>query len=137
MHIKGTPETMQRDPAYASLTSEIIASLKESIDCATEAGIDRKSIIVDPGIGFGKTTEHNLQIIKLLDEFTSLGLPILIGTSRKSFIGHVLGASLENRLLGTAATVVASILNGAHIVRVHDVLEVAQLTKITDAILSS
>lgn len=136
MHIKGTPTNMQKNPFYASLIEEIITSLKESIHLATSAGTDKKSLILDPGIGFGKTTEHNLQIISRLKDFACLNLPILIGTSRKSFIGNVLKLAVEERLLGTAATVVASIFNGAHIVRVHDVKEVIQATRMADAILN-
>ena len=137
MHIKGTPRTMQKNPIYASLIEEIIDSLRESVSCATAAGIDRKRIIIDPGIGFGKSTEHNLKIIKKLKDFVCLDLPILIGTSRKSLIGNVLNLPVEKRLYGTAATVAAAISNGAHIVRVHDVKEVIQVTRMVDAILNS
>lgn len=137
MHIKGTPQTMQENPNYASLIEEIIESLKGSISRAAQAGIDRKRIIIDPGIGFGKTTDHNLQIINRLRDFACLNLPILIGTSRKSFIGNVLTLPLQKRLLGTAASVAASIFNGAHIVRVHDVKEMIQVAKMVDAILNS
>lgn len=137
MHIKGNPQTMQEHPFYSSLIGEIIDSLNESISIASGAGIERKRLAVDPGIGFGKTTEHNLQIIKRLKEFSSLDLPILIGASRKSFIGNVLNLPAEERLLGTAATVAASILNGAHIVRVHDVKEIIQVVRMVDAILNS
>lgn len=135
MHIKGTPRTMQNNPFYASLIEEIIGSLKQSITLATSAGIDRNKIVVDPGIGFGKSTEHNLEIVNRLGEFSCLDLPILVGTSRKSFIGNVLKAPVEERLWGTAATVTLSIINGAHIVRVHDVKEMAQVVKMTDAVL--
>ncbi|MBU3934267.1 MAG: dihydropteroate synthase, partial [Candidatus Omnitrophica bacterium] len=108
-----------------------------SVSEAYAAGIDRKRIIIDPGIGFGKTTMHNLQIIKELKDFTCLDLPILIGTSRKSFIGDVLNLPVEERMLATAATVAASIFNGAHIVRVHDVKETVQASRMVDAILNS
>lgn len=137
MHIKGTPQDMQNNPVYGSLIEEIIDSLSESISYAVAAGIERKRIIVDPGIGFGKTTEHNLQIIKRLRDFTSLELPILVGTSRKSFIGNVLNLPADQRLWGTAASVAASIFNGAHIVRVHDVKEMVEVSKMADAILNS
>lgn len=137
MHIKGTPQTMQKNPVYVSLIEEIINSLKESVSSATVAGIDKNRIIIDPGIGFGKTTMHNLQIIKRLKDFTSLDLPVLIGTSRKSVIGKVLNLPVERRLLGTAATVAVSIYNGAHIVRVHEVKEMVQITRMIDAILNS
>lgn len=137
MHIKGIPQTMQENPTYISLIKEVIESLRESVSCAVEAGIERRRVIIDPGIGFGKTTVHNLQIINRLKDFACLDLPILIGTSRKSFIGNVLKLSVQRRLLGTAASVAASIFNGAHIVRVHDVKEMAQVTRIVDAILNS
>jgi dihydropteroate synthase len=137
MHIKGTPQTMQKHPFYTSLIKEIMESLKESISLAVASGIDKKKIIVDPGIGFGKTTEHNLQIIKRLKDFTKLDFPILIGTSRKSFIGNVLNVPAQKRTWGTAATVAASILNGAHIVRVHDVKQMSQVVKMIDAIVNS
>jgi len=137
MHIKGTPQTMQDNPVYSFLIDEIIDSLKESISEAKASGINRENIAVDPGIGFGKTTEHNLQIIKKLNEFNCLELPILIGTSRKSFIGNVLNLPVDRRLLGTAASVAVAILNGAHIVRVHDVKEMLEVTKIVDIILNS
>jgi len=136
MHIKGTPRTMQENPFYDSLIDEIIDSLRESISFAVTAGVDKKKIIIDPGIGFGKTPRNNLQIIKRLQDFACLNLPILIGTSRKSFIGNVLELPVGERLPGTAATVAASIFNGVHIVRAHDVAETAQLTKMVDAILN-
>ncbi len=136
MHIKGTPRTMQENPVYSSLIEEIIDSLKESVSLASEAGIERDRIVVDPGIGFGKTTEQNLRIIKGLGNFACLDLPILIGTSRKSFIGNVLDLPVEERLWGTAATVALSISSGAHIVRVHDVKEMAQVARMVDAVLN-
>ena len=137
MHIKGTPGTMQNNPVYTSLIEEIIKSLRESVSYAVAAGIDRKKLVVDPGIGFGKTTEHNLEIIKRLRDFACLDLPILIGTSRKSLIGNVLNLPVAQRLLGTAACVAAAIFNGAHIVRVHDVKEMVQVARMVDAILNS
>ncbi|NQS99844.1 MAG: dihydropteroate synthase, partial [Candidatus Omnitrophica bacterium] len=137
MHIQGTPQTMQQDPKYGSLIEEIIASLSASASLAQEAGIDEGRIVIDPGIGFGKTTEHNLKIIKHLRDFECLNLPVLIGASRKSFIGNVLNLPVDERIWGTAATVAASIFNGAHILRVHDVSEMAQITKMVDAILNS
>jgi len=137
MHIKGTPRTMQKNPIYQSLLEEIIESLRGSVSEAYAAGIDKKKIIIDPGIGFGKTTMHNLQIIKELKDFACLDLPILIGTSRKSFIGDVLNLPVEERMLATAATVAVSIFNGAHIVRVHDVKETVEVSRMVDAILSS
>jgi dihydropteroate synthase len=134
MHMQGTPRNMQENPRYHSLIPEIISFLKERVEKAEEAGIDSESIVIDPGIGFGKTAEHNLEIIKRLEEFKVLGKPILIGTSRKSFIGKVLGLPVEERLEGTAATVAISILKGANIVRVHDVKEMVRVSRMTDAI---
>jgi dihydropteroate synthase len=126
---------MQRNPQYKSLIPQIISSLRRSIQIGLDAGIGMEKIIVDPGIGFGKTTEHNLEIIRRLSEFKSLGRPLLIGTSRKSFIGNTLGLPVEERLFGSAATVALAILNGANIVRVHDVKEMMQVARMIDAIL--
>jgi len=134
MHMKGTPKDMQLDPHYDSLISEITSFLRTRIQAAIDAGIPQNQIIIDPGIGFGKKVEHNLEIIRRLREFKSLGKPILIGTSRKSFIGKVLGLSTDDRLEGTAATIAVAIANGADIVRVHDVKEAARVVRMTDAI---
>lgn len=134
MHIKGTPENMQKDPRYDNLILEITSYLEESINKAIKFGISEDKIIIDPGIGFGKTVSHNLEIIKKLKEFKVLGKPILIGTSRKSFIGNILNLSPEERIKGTAASVAISIYNGAHIVRVHDVKEMKRVVKMVDAI---
>lgn len=135
MHIKGTPKVMQQSPYYRYLIPEIIEYLRESIVIAKEAGIDEELLIIDPGIGFGKLPEHNLEIIKNLKEFTKLGKPILIGVSRKSFISKVLNdAPPEERLEGTMAAVAISVINGANIVRVHDVAAISKVVKIADAI---
>jgi dihydropteroate synthase len=137
MHIKGTPKNMQTNPAYADLIPEIIAYFSECIRLAKQAGISEEMIILDPGIGFGKTIEHNLQILNNLDAFRGLGRPLLVGPSRKAFIGKILDdAPPSDRLEGTAAAVTASILKGAHIVRVHDVREMARVAKVADAIKS-
>ncbi len=137
MHMKGTPKDMQIDPHYDSLISEITSFLRTRIQAAIKAGIPQDQIIIDPGVGFGKTVEHNLEIIRRLREFRSLGKPILIGTSRKSFIGKVLGLSTDDRLEGTAASIAVAIANGADIVRVHDVKEAARVVRMTDAIVRS
>lgn len=137
MHMKGTPRTMQANPEYTDLIQEIISYLEESIEIGGAAGIPEEKMIIDPGIGFGKTTEHNLSIIKNLERFRALGKPILIGTSRKSFIGNVLGLGVDRRLMGTAASVAAGILNGARIVRVHDVKQMAEVVRLTNAIARS
>ena len=137
MHIKGTPRTMQKNIDYADLIGEIRESLGIAIEKCLEIGINSDRIIIDPGIGFGKTVEDNLQIINRLSAFNSLKKPLLMGTSRKSFIGKVLNQTdASRRLTGTISTVCASILRGAHIVRVHDVKEMKQTALITDAILN-
>lgn len=136
MHIKGTPRDMQINPTYEDLMGEITAYLRERIRVAIEAGLPERLLIVDPGIGFGKTAPQNLEILRRLREFKSLGRPILVGTSRKSTIGHVLGGlPADERLEGTAATVTLSIAAGANIIRVHDVKEMALVAKMTDAVL--
>lgn len=134
MHIKGTPRDMQDNPAYGDLMLEIIDSLRESIDIASRAGISPDKIIIDPGIGFGKTVEHNLTIINRLAELKILDKPILIGTSRKSFIGNVLKRDLDDRLIGTAATCALAIMSGVSFIRVHDVREMVDVARITDAV---
>ncbi len=134
MHMQGTPRNMQENPHYHSLVPEIISFLKERIKIAREAGVDLQNIIIDPGIGFGKTVEHNLEILNRLEEFKVLGRPILIGTSRKSFIGKVLGLPVQKLLEGTAATVAISILKGASMVRVHDVKQMVRVARMSDAV---
>ena len=125
----------QQGREYQNLLPDIFASLQQSVAQTTAAGVARENIILDPGIGFGKTAEHNLEILRRLPEFRSLGLPLLLGTSRKSTIGRVLDLPVEQRLAGTAATVALSIAGGADIVRVHDVREMAQVCRMSDAII--
>jgi len=132
MHIKGEPRNMQQNPHYDDLIGEIYGYLAESIRLAEIAGISRKNIIVDPGIGFGKRLPDNYEILRRLSEFQNLGCPILIGPSRKSFIGTVLDLPPDERLEGTIAAVAIAIQNGAHIVRVHDVKEISRACRITD-----
>jgi dihydropteroate synthase len=134
MHSKARPKSMQKKTDYQDITKELIESLQKSISTALKANVNANQIIVDPGIGFAKTKEHNLKIINKLAEFKVLGYPILIGTSRKSFIGKVLNVPVEKRLAGTIATVVYSILEGATIIRAHDVAEIKQAIKIAQAI---
>ena len=134
MHIRGTPETMQKNVHYDSLFSEILQYLKDSIQRAESAGLDPGQIIIDPGIGFGKTAEDNLLIIKNLHEFRILGKPILLGTSRKSFIGKILNAEVGDRLEGTLSSMAIGVLNGAHIIRSHDVLQAKKALAVADAI---
>ena len=142
MHMKGTPETMQVNPNYDDLMLEITNYLKTRAVYAMERGIHKKNIILDPGIGFGKTIEHNLVLINHLEKITALGFPVLIGPSRKSFIQNIL--SKNNKMpvkandlkaeYGSLAAAAASILNGAHIIRVHDVQKVKPFTRIIDSI---
>ncbi len=136
MHMKGNPRTMQKNPQYASLIDEIIAYLDKAINRALERGINRNKIIIDPGLGFGKTPEHNLEILKNLGEFKILGQPILVGPSRKSFIGKILNTGPQARLSGTISSCVLAVSQGANFVRVHDVKEVKQALKVAGAILN-
>lgn len=136
MHMKGEPRTMQVSPEYNDVIGEIIGFLRDRAEEAILSGLPEELIIIDPGIGFGKTIEHNAKIIKHLSEFKSLGFPILIGTSRKGFIGKIGGdLPVDDRLEGTAATVALSINNGANIIRVHDVKEMVRVARMCDAIL--
>lgn len=133
-HIKGTPKDMQKDPTYNDMWAEIKAYLRRGIARLEENGVKRDSIVVDPGIGFGKKLEHNLKILRELKTLEELGLPILIGPSRKSFIGTILNLPPEERLEGTIAAVVVAVLNGAKIVRVHDVKSVKRAIEVAWAI---
>lgn len=145
MHMQGAPRTMQINPHYDSLIDEILDSLKESIRIAKSAGVDENKIIVDPGIGFGKTVRHNLEILNKLDSFKALKRPILVGVSRKSYIAKTLkenGIKDEDieaggRLMGTVSSCAICICNGANILRVHDVKEIVQAARIADAIVRS
>jgi dihydropteroate synthase len=134
MHIKGTPRNMQQDPQYNNLLEDIRLYLQQSREMAVSAGVAGDSIVIDPGIGFGKRMEHNFQIIQELASLAVLKCPILVGPSRKSFIGNTLKLPVDQRVEGTAAAVTACILNGAHIVRVHDVKEMKRVAVIADAI---
>ena len=134
MHMKGTPRTMQQAPQYDNVVNEICSWLKERTQHAEARGIATERIIIDPGIGFGKTAEHNLEILKRLSEFRALNKPLLVGTSRKSFIGNVLGVPVTERVEGTAATVCWAIAHGADIVRVHDVKANVRAAQMIDAL---
>ena len=134
MHMKGTPKTMQEAPDYEDVISQIYDYIDKKISFALSRGIDRDKIIIDPGIGFGKRLEDNIEIIRRLREFKSLGRPILVGTSRKSFIGSILKKSTNNRLYGSLGSYAYAIINGADILRVHDVLETRDLVKVIDRI---
>ena len=137
MHIKGKPKTMQSNPIYDDLINDINSFFKKQIIFAQSNGIDRDNIILDPGIGFGKTFNHNLTIINNLKGLCNLGHPIMVGTSRKAFIGDILDVPPIKRVEGTIASVVASVINGANIVRVHDVREIKKAIMVTEKILAS
>jgi dihydropteroate synthase len=134
MHMKGTPTSMQEDPTYDNLIQEIVDFLRDAIDRAAQGGIKRDMIIVDPGIGFGKSFDHNLMILGELSRFGVLERPLLIGSSNKTFIGHILDREPHERDTGTMATVAAAVMNGAHIVRVHNVKMSVETVRIIDAI---
>jgi dihydropteroate synthase len=136
MHMRGTPKSMQAgDLEYHSLRGEIIAFLRERIERAGDAGIDPTRIMVDPGLGFGKTADDNMRLIKYLREFRILGRPILVGASRKAFIGRVTGGTPLERGEGTAAAVTAAILNGAQVIRVHDIPTMKKVAAVADSVL--
>ena len=126
MHMLGEPRTMQDDPRYDDVVTEVVAFLAERIEFAIAAGIDEGQIWVDPGIGFGKTVDHNLELLRRLDELTELGRPVVIGTSRKRFIGAITGREVDHRIGGTIATNVLAQAAGAAVFRVHDVAETRQ-----------
>lgn len=134
MHMKGKPCTMQNNPVYNSLIDEVIEFLRRAINTATKNGVSKDKIIIDPGIGFGKTAEHNLQILKRLKEFKILGRPILVGPSRKSFIGKILNVGPQERIFGTVASCILAVENGAKILRVHDIRQVKEALKVQEAI---
>jgi dihydropteroate synthase len=134
MHMKGMPENMQDEPTYGDLITDIMDFLRDAIKRAVEAGIREELIIVDPGIGFGKTFDHNLEIIRDLSRFAALNRPILLGTSNKGFIGHILEKAAHERETGSMATIAAGAMNGAHIVRTHNVSKTLETLKIIDAI---
>ncbi|MCF7809469.1 dihydropteroate synthase [bacterium] len=137
MHIKGTPRNMQQNPLYDDVVGEIKEYLKNAVKRFEDAGVSRESILVDPGIGFGKNLEHNLELIRNIAEFREIAAGTLIGTSRKSFIGLLTGRDVKNRLAGTLASVVCSVMYGADVVRVHDVKAVADALKVVDELVYS
>ncbi|MGB9614587.1 MAG: dihydropteroate synthase, partial [Fervidobacterium sp.] len=132
MHMKGTPKTMQQNPQYEDVVEEIVEFFNERINFVKSHGVEE--IIIDPGIGFGKTLEHNLEILRRIDEFRRLGYPILIGASRKSMIGMILDKPAEERLYGTLAITAYCALYGIEIIRVHDVMENVEVVKVIEAI---
>lgn len=134
MHMKGSPRDMQENPVYDDVTSEVLNFLKDAIKRSKSAGVREDLIIVDPGIGFGKTFDNNLELLRDLTEFASLKRPVLLGTSNKAFIGHILDKETRLRDTGTMATIAAGVMNGAHIVRVHNVKKTVETVKVIDAI---
>ena len=134
MHMQGTPKTMQSAPEYEDVVAEVCAFLEERVEALTAAGIARGAIAVDPGIGFGKTLDHNLALLARIDRLVDLGLPVVIGCSRKSFIGNVTGAETGDRLPGTLAAHLWAWARGVQILRVHDVAEARQAAAVWQAI---
>jgi dihydropteroate synthase len=139
MHMRGEPRTMQRGPFARDVVSDVVSGLRESVAMARKAGVAKTQIILDPGIGFGKSYAQNYELIEKLPRLAALGYPLLVGTSRKGFLGATLArdgkpAPTEERIWGTAATVTASILGGAHIVRLHDVAEMVQVARVADCV---
>ena len=134
MHMYGNPRTMQKNPRYENVVDEIFSFLKSRIEFAIERGISKNRIIIDPGIGFGKTLEHNIEILRNIGRFNELGCPVLIGVSRKSMIGMITGAPVEERIWGTAAITAHCVMKGVAIHRVHDVKAMSQVCKVAAAI---
>ncbi len=134
MHMRGTPRTMQSDPQYTDVVREVRDFLAERLYDAMDAGMDAESIILDPGIGFGKTVEHNIQLLRGLSILGALGQPLLVGVSRKTFIGKILDLEPAQRLEGSLAAAVAAVLSGANIIRVHDVAESCRALRVADAL---
>ena len=142
MHLRGEPRTMQTGPFARDVMKDVLQGLRKSVAIARKAGVPKSQIILDPGIGFGKSYAQNYELLQKLPQLAKLGYPLLVGTSRKGFLGATLAredkpAPPEERIWGTAATVTASILNGAHIVRVHDVEEMAQVARVADCVLDT
>ena len=134
MHTLGPPKTMQQEINYRDVVAEVVAHLAERVQVCAARGIDPARIALDPGIGFGKRIEHNLALLRHLGRLVALGHPVLVGTSRKAFIGRITGKPVDQRLMGTAASVAIAIANGAHIVRVHEPGELADVVAVADAI---
>ena len=142
MHMRGEPQTMQKGPFARSLIKDVMQGLGASINTALKAGVAKSKIVIDPGVGFGKSFEQNYELLRRLPELAKLGYPLLVGTSRKGFLGATLArdgksAPAEDRVWATAATVTATILGGAHIVRVHDVAEMVQVARVADCVLDA
>ena len=134
MHMLGEPRTMQRDPRYSDVVAEVSEFLAERIELAVAAGIDRSRVMADPGIGFGKTVEHNLELLGRLGELRSLDVPLVVGTSRKGFIGRITGREVGDRLGGTIASNVAAALAGADVLRVHEPAELRRALRVASVV---
>lgn len=137
MHMRGTPRTMQRNASYRRLVPEILSELKRSIQKARAAGIPSEKILIDPGLGFAKQAEQNLVLLKSLAAFKAMGFPVVVGPSRKSFIGRILGSRVDDRIFGTAAAVALAVFSGADIVRVHEVAAMRRVALVAEAIRNS
>ena len=135
MHMPGNPRTMQDDPSYDDVVDDVKAFLSERVEFAVGEGIEEERVWLDPGIGFGKTLEHNLELLRRLGELRELGRPLVIGTSRKSFLGRIDGSEVGDRIGGTIASSVLAAAEGADVLRVHDVAEIGQAMRVTEAIL--
>jgi dihydropteroate synthase len=132
MHMKGTPDSMQKDTRYKNFLNDVLKFLREAADRALQAGVKKESIMIDPGFGFGKSTEQNVELLSRLDVFAKLRFPVLVGVSRKNFIGQILGAPVSERLYGSLAAASAAIHRGAHFIRAHDVLPHREMAALVD-----
>ena len=137
MHMQGLPQTMQADPQYQDVVAEVTSFLAARLKAAEQAGIARERIVIDPGFGFGKRTAHNLTLLNHLSSLQSLGLPLLIGLSRKSVLGQVVGSAVDERIHASIAASVVSVMKGANIVRVHDVKPTVDALKIVSAVMQN
>lgn len=134
MHFRGEPAVMQRDPQYADVVGEVVDFLRQRVEACTKLGIARRNIVLDPGFGFGKNAEHNLTLLNRLEQLQTLGFPLLVGLSRKSLIGKVLGRAVDQRLAGSLALAAIAVMKGANIIRVHDVRETVDVVRLCSAV---
>ena len=137
MHMQGQPRTMQANPEYVDVTADVVAFLEERLDACIAAGVDRSTIILDPGFGFGKTVAHNVELLANLRQLTRIGQPLLVGLSRKSTLGKITGREVDERMPASIAAAVIAVTNGASIVRVHDVAETVDALKVLTAVLNA
>jgi dihydropteroate synthase len=137
MHMQGTPRTMQESPTYGDVVEDVRAFLADRIEAAVSGGVDERRIWVDPGIGFGKTVAHNLELLRRLDELRELGRPVVVGTSRKRFLGSITGREVDHRLGGTLASNVIALARGAEVFRVHDVAEARRALDVAEALIGA